>query len=172
MNNKCKTNKILMKTLNVILWIIVLVVVANSLLFFWRGGSAVLNQGGLLQLLWIFKMMTYTGIIFVVYQVFRVRQALLTQDGQAVIRHIRILCGAAFIAALFNSLANAGLETQMEFRKHPLSWHEAKGRFWFHALEQVFDGSLLIYILIISLFLLCGFARIAAQLKSENESFI
>ncbi len=161
-----------MKILNFILWTIVLIVGANSLLFFWRGGSAVVDHDGLLQLLWIFKMMTYTGIIFLVYQVFRVRQALLTQDGPAVIRHIRVLCAIAFSSALFNSLANAGLETQMQFGKKLVSWQEAKERFWFHALEQIFDGSLLIYILIISLFLLSGFARIATQLKSENESFI
>lgn len=161
-----------MKILNVVLWIIVLAVGANSLLFFWRGGNAVLDHDGLVRLLWIFKMMTYTGIIFLVYQVFRVRQALLAQDGPAVIRHIRVLCAIAFSAALFNSLANAGLQTQMEFGKNPANWEEAKGRFWSYALEQVFDVSLLIYILIISLFLLSGFARIAAQLKSENESFI
>ncbi len=172
MNSKCKTNNSFMRTLNIILWVIVVVAGANSLLFFWRGGDAVLNHEGLLQLLWIFKMITYTGIIFLVCQVFRVRQALLTQDGPAAIRHIRVLCGIAFIAALFNSFANAGLETQIEFGKNPVSWQEAKGSFWFHALEQVFDGSLLIYILIISLFLLSGFARIAARLKSENESFI
>lgn len=162
----------LMKILNTILWIIVWVVGANSLLFFWRGGSAVLNHDGLLQLLWIFKMTTYTGIIFLLYHVFRVRQALLAQDGQAVIRHIRVLCGIALIAALFNSFADAGLKTQMEFGKELVGWQEAQGRFWFYALEQVVDGSLLVYILIISLFLLSGFARIAVQLKSENESFI
>lgn len=161
-----------MKTLNIILWIIVLIVGANSLLFFLRGGNTVLNYGGLVQLLWMFKMMTYTGIILLVYCVFRVRHALMAQDGAAVIRHIRVLCGISFVAALFNSLANAGMETYKEFGKTLVSWQDARGRFWFHALEQVFDGSLLIYILIISLFLLSGFARIAAQLKSENESFI
>lgn len=161
-----------MKILDIILWTIVLIVGANSLLFFWRGGSAVVEHDGLLQLLWIFKMTTYTGIIFLVYQVFRIRQALLTQDGPAVIRHIRVLCIIAFSAALFNSLANAGLVTQMQFGKNLVSWQEAKGRFWSYALQQVFDEQLLIYILIVSLFLLSGFARIATQLKSENESFI
>jgi len=161
-----------MRTLNIILWTIVLIVGLNSLLFFGRGGHIVLNYDGLLRLLWIFKMITYSGIIMLLYGVFCVRQALLAQNGLAVLRYIRVMCGVAFGAALSNSLANAGLETQSEFGKHLVGWQEAKGRFFFHALEQVFDVSLLIYVLIIALFLLSGFARISAQLKSENESII
>src|SRR5690606_36108006 len=101
----------------------------------------------------------YTGIILLLYRVFRVRQALLSQDGLAMIGHIRVLCGIAFVTAFFNSLANAGMETQKEFGKALVGWPEAQGRFWFHVFEQVFDVSLLIYILIVSLFLLSGFAR-------------
>ncbi len=162
-----------MKTLNIILWVIVLLVGFNALLFFWRGLDIVINHDGLLRLLWIFKMATYTGIIALIYYVFRIRQGLFDQEGTKVIGRIRVLCGIAILTALFNSLANAGLETRADLvRQNLTGWKEAKGRFLLHTLEQLLDVHLLIYILIVSVFLLAGFVKLAAQLKSENESFI
>lgn len=162
-----------MKPLSLILWVLTLLVGANAMIFFWRGADAVLHYDGLYRSLWVFKMLTYIGIAVLVGYIFLIRRSLSNQDGIKAISQIRNFCKIAFFAAFFNSLANAGMETYMEFgRQNLVGWEDAKRRFLFHALEQLFDGSLLVYIVVISVFLLTGFVGLAMRLKSENESFI
>lgn len=161
-----------MKVLNVLLILLVVVVGANSLVFFWRGMTSVVNDEGLLRLLWVFKMAASTGVIFILFYVFRIKAAVLAKDGDLAGSRIRIACGIGLLAAFFNSLAEAGIKTQMEFSGRLVGIGEAKKRLLAHALEGIFDQNILVYVLILALFLLTGFVQLASQLKSENESFI
>ena len=161
-----------MKMLNVILVLLVVVVGANSLLFFWRGMTSVVNDEGLMRLLWVFKMAAHAGVILILWYVFRIKSAVQAKDGDLAGNRIRIACGIALLAVFFYSLAEAGIKTQMEFSGKLVSVSEAKGRLLAHVLEGIFDQNILVYVLIIALLLLTGFVRLASQLKSENESFI
>lgn len=120
-------------------------------------------------------MLAYIGVISTLYFVFRIRKLLKGGDyfRQDIIRYIYKLCGIAFGAALCNSAANACMETFKEFgKKHFVGLAEVKGRLTLHLFEQVFDVNLLVYVLIISLFLLTTFFLKAIEIKTENESFI
>lgn len=162
-----------MKLINAIFWVIAVLTGLQCLFFIYRGVDIINQYDGILRWMWVFKIATYAGILGMGYMVFRIKKTLL-QKGYFEQANIRQLQGFGLLSlavAISNSLANAGMSTWHYYHK-PVSFQEARSKFAFYFAEHVFDHSLIVYVLVLSILLLTYFTRQALAVKHENEAFI
>ncbi len=161
-----------MKVLNIVFGTIVFFVAGNFLLTLIRGSVYVIDYEGVLRWMYVFKFFTYIVIITLLYSLWKTKRALNRERyfSVNVARYMQWVCVSAFVATVFNALANAAMQT----------WHDSKAdimliessRFRLYVMEQFFDVSLLIYVLIVCLFLVSRYIQKAIDMKAENEMFI
>lgn len=162
-----------MKAINIIFWILAVLIGLQCALFIFRGVSAMRGAEGIIQWMWIFKILTYFAIsgmgflIFMIKTTFK-KKGFFDKDN---VQQLHYFGSLGLVAALLNSLANACMNT-WEFYQRPVGFLEAQEKFYFYFAEHVFDHSLIVYILVLSVILLAYFAQNAIAVKGENEAFI
>ncbi|WP_461137204.1 hypothetical protein [Spirosoma lituiforme] len=162
-----------MKAINTTFWVIAVLIGLQCLLFLYRGVSIIGEYTGVLRWMWIFKIVTYLGIVIMGFLVFRIKKSL-NLSGFFDSQNVKQLRSFGFLGlgvAIFNSLANAGMSTWHYYKKE-VSFEQAQGKFLFYFAEHVFDHSLIVYVLVLSILLLTYFTQKAIEVKSENEAFI
>lgn len=162
-----------MRVINTIFWIISILIGLECLLFVYRGLSIINDYTGVLRWMWVFKIATYLGIVAMGIIVFRIKRALNKQgffDATNVVQ-LRYFGFLALLVAFFNSAANAGMDT-WHYYKREVSFSEAQEKLILYLAENIFDHSLIVYVLVLSILLLTYFTQKAIVVKGENEAFI
>ncbi|MBD2754106.1 hypothetical protein [Spirosoma validum] len=162
-----------MKTITIVFWAVAILIGTELLLFTYRGLSVIQDYTGVLRWMWLCKIATYVGIglmgivLLRIMNIFK-RQGYFTQSS---IRQLKLFGLLSLCVALANSMANAGMDTWKYYHK-AISLSDARERLLFYLAENVFDQSLLVYVLILSIMLFVFFTQKALLVKQENESFI
>lgn len=162
-----------MKTVNIIFWILAVLIGLQCALFIFRGVSAMGSAAGVIRWMWIFKILTYFAITGMGFLIFKIKSTFKNKGffDKENVQQLRSFGFIGLVATLFNSLANACMNTWAFFQR-PVSFEEAQEKFYFYFSENIFDHSLVVYVLVLSVILLAYFAQNAIVVKGENEAFI
>ncbi|PRY47120.1 hypothetical protein CLV58_101186 [Spirosoma oryzae] len=162
-----------MKIINVLFWGVSILIGLECLLFTYRGVSIIGEYSGVLRWMWVFKIATYMGIVAIGFLVFRMKKTFNKRGFLELtsVKQLRSVGLLALVVAMLNSFANAGMDTWHYYKKE-VSFQEAQGQFTLYLFEHIFDHSLIIYVLVLSILMLSYFAQNAIAVKRENEAFI
>lgn len=163
-----------MKTVTAIFWIVAVLIGLELLLFTYRGLFYVIGDySGIIRWMWVCKIATYLGIGLMGTVLFRIMNTFKRQGyfTHSTVNQLKLFGYVSLGAALTNSMANAGMDAWKYYHKQ-LSLLEARERLLFYLTENIFDQSLLVYVLILSIMLFVFFTQKALLVKQENESFI
>lgn len=162
-----------MKTVTIIFWVLAVLIGVELFFFTYRGFSVIQEYTGVLRFMWVCKISTYVGIGLMVALLLRIintfkKYGYFTYTSS---NQLKLFGYVSLGVALTNSMANAGMDTWKYYHKQ-LSLLEARERLLFYLAENIFDQSLLVYVLILSIMLFVFFTQKALLVKQENESFI
>ncbi|GAB4048692.1 hypothetical protein [Spirosoma litoris] len=162
-----------MKLINIFFWTVAGLIGLQCLFFIYRGLTIISQYSGVLKWMWVFKIATYLGIVAMGILVFNMKKTLGDKGffDPKNIQQLRSFGFLSLVVAIFNSMANAGMNTWHYYQKE-ISLQEAKGKLLFYLAEHVFDHSLIVYVLVLSVLLLTYFTQKAIEVKTENEAFI